>query len=173
MVCLTGFSFLYLCCIYSGKIAGAEAELGRQGRLSNSCSGHLPKLVQWESEKDMGFWGSCYVISPLLLGWKGSFGWVFFRGKWKQQLHGLKWVCFSYYSVQWTSISEKQAWFGKITWLGCLQSCISAKPFFVFPLHFMHLKHRWGVCACFLLLRKAALWINMTGGGFLSSVSGR
>lgn len=177
MVCLTGFSFWYLYCLYSSKIAGAEAKPGRQGRLSNSCIGPLlclPKPVQWNSDKETGFWGSPYVISFLLLAWKGREMSGFLKKKMKATP---TWAdgCFPCFFIPWTNISEKQAWFGKISWLRVLQSYMFAKSFFIFLFHFLHLKQGEGIVLYFLLLYEAngvgGLWINGTGGSFLPSVS--
>ena len=116
------------------------------------------------------------MICPLSLGWKGGGG-FFFRGKWKQHLHGLKWVHFLYFSIPCTNLSENQTQFGKVTWLRSLQSYTSARLFFIFLLHFMHLKRGEGACAYFFAVVWAngvgALWISRMGGGFLPSVSGR
>lgn len=74
MVCLTGFSFWYLYCMYSSKITGAEAKPGGQGSLSSSCCDPCctaAKARVMGQQWDTGFWDSRYVISPCPLALKG------------------------------------------------------------------------------------------------------
>lgn len=124
-----------------------QSQAGRAGSTTAAVDPCCCCLCQsqWDRDKDTGFWGSHYVISPRPLARKerGFFCFVLFcfKRETKATQHGLLWVCFPYFSTPWTSISENQARFERVTWLGSLQSYVSAKLFFIFLLHFVQLKH--------------------------------